>query len=389
MIDRHIAKLRHCELGLGLRMGLSGGASFNPAILFANGEQGAWFDPSDLSTLFQDSAGTTAGAVGQAVGLQLDKSKGLAVGAELLGTGTTGLVGSATAAAYNTSTGAGSVTRVDGANQSFVSFASLTAINFYKVRIVNTGAVDLLVRAANSGGALVQTIVAGATFDGYISGQTTYVLTTASGGGTASFTVTSFKHIAGNHAFQSTAASRPILRQSAGGLLYLEYDGVDDFLVTNAIDFSASDKVAVFAGVRALANERIVLELSPSLDTNNGSFYVYKSSSGWGFGSKGTVASEPNATTYVPPITNVLTGLGDIGGDSAILRVNGSQSATSATDQGTGNFGNYALYRGRRGGASLSFNGWDFGTIIRGGASTDVLITQTEAWLANKTGVSF
>ena len=49
-----------------------------PIALFSNGEQGAWYDPSDYSTLFQDSAGTTpVTAVEQFVGLMLDKSKGL------------------------------------------------------------------------------------------------------------------------------------------------------------------------------------------------------------------------------------------------------------------------------------------------------------------------
>lgn len=47
---------------------------FSPAELFANGEQGAWFDPSDLSSMFQDAAGTTPAAYGQPVGLILDKS---------------------------------------------------------------------------------------------------------------------------------------------------------------------------------------------------------------------------------------------------------------------------------------------------------------------------
>ena len=43
--------------------------------LFASGEQGAWYDPSDLSTMFQDSAGTTpVTAAGQPVGKILDKS---------------------------------------------------------------------------------------------------------------------------------------------------------------------------------------------------------------------------------------------------------------------------------------------------------------------------
>ena len=48
---------------------------FSPSILFANGEQGAWYDPSDITTMFQDSAGTMpVTAVGQPVGRILDKS---------------------------------------------------------------------------------------------------------------------------------------------------------------------------------------------------------------------------------------------------------------------------------------------------------------------------
>ena len=51
------------------------GRGFSPASLFANGEQGAFYDPSDLSTLFQDDAGTTPVTdPGQTVGLMLDKS---------------------------------------------------------------------------------------------------------------------------------------------------------------------------------------------------------------------------------------------------------------------------------------------------------------------------
>ena len=43
--------------------------------LFASGEQGAWYDPSDMATLYQDSAGTTpVTAVEQYVGRMLDKS---------------------------------------------------------------------------------------------------------------------------------------------------------------------------------------------------------------------------------------------------------------------------------------------------------------------------
>jgi hypothetical protein len=50
---------------------------WHPGWLFRNGAQGAWFDPSDLSTLFQDAAGTIAvTAAGQPVGRMADKSGG-------------------------------------------------------------------------------------------------------------------------------------------------------------------------------------------------------------------------------------------------------------------------------------------------------------------------
>ena len=78
--------------GLSLAITNVLGGRLNPLSWFAAGEQGAWYDPSDLTTLFQDSAGTTPmSAVGtvadQPVGLMLDKSKGLALGAELVTNG--------------------------------------------------------------------------------------------------------------------------------------------------------------------------------------------------------------------------------------------------------------------------------------------------------------
>ena len=48
--------------------------------LWKNGEQGVWYDPSDLSTMYQDAAGTTPcylpgqGQVDPPVGRILDKS---------------------------------------------------------------------------------------------------------------------------------------------------------------------------------------------------------------------------------------------------------------------------------------------------------------------------
>ena len=52
--------------------------------LFANNEQGFFYDPNDLTTMFQDAEGTApVTAVLQPVGLVLDKRKGLKAVPEL------------------------------------------------------------------------------------------------------------------------------------------------------------------------------------------------------------------------------------------------------------------------------------------------------------------
>jgi hypothetical protein len=55
---------------------------WSPHLLFT--APGVWYDPSDYSTLYQDSAGVTpVTAVEQSVGLLLDKSRGLVQGTSL------------------------------------------------------------------------------------------------------------------------------------------------------------------------------------------------------------------------------------------------------------------------------------------------------------------
>ena len=69
------------------------GGLFSPAALFAGGTvAGAWYDPSDLSTMFDSSAGTTPVAMpglgaAVSVGLMLDKSRGLVLGSETVTNG--------------------------------------------------------------------------------------------------------------------------------------------------------------------------------------------------------------------------------------------------------------------------------------------------------------
>lgn len=258
-----------------LRTALMRGRFFNPLSLFAAGEQGVWYDPSDFSTLFQDAAGTIpVTAAGQPVGMMRDKS-----------------------------------------------------------------------------------------------GR-------------------------GNHATQATPTSRPTL-QTAGGKWFLAFDGVDDWLSTAAINFSATDKMTAWIGIRKLvdAATAIPLELSTNLNFNNGAFYFTApnaASQSYAFSSKGSSPASAIYTNTIvaAPNSSVLTGLGDIAADSSILRVNGVQVASNIADQGTGTYGTWSLYLGRRGGASLPFNGNLYSVIVRGAASSIQQITNTENYTNSKIGAS-
>jgi hypothetical protein len=64
-------------IGIGatlFKRAVMGSRGFSPSALFANGEEGAWYDPSDLSTMFQNSDGTGAPAVNGPIGYIADKS---------------------------------------------------------------------------------------------------------------------------------------------------------------------------------------------------------------------------------------------------------------------------------------------------------------------------
>ena len=262
------------NLSISLSLGSTHSAGFNPAAaLFGAGEQGCWLDPSDFSTMFQDSAGTTpVTAVGQPVGRILDKS-----------------------------------------------------------------------------------------------GR-------------------------GNHATVAAAGSRPTLEQDASGRYFLLFDGIDDFLQTGTIT-PGIDKAQVFAGVRKLSDVGVgsLLAISADPTTNNGSLGILApetaAANTYHVSSRGTAMATATGSGFAAPITSVLTGLGDISGDSTILRVNGTQAAINTADQGTGNFLTYPHFIGRLGGTSLPFNGRLYQLITRFGANLSAdRIAQTETFVNQRTG---
>jgi hypothetical protein len=198
----------------------------------------------------------------------------------------------------------------------------------------------------------------------------------------------------GNHATQATPSKRPIYT-TGGGLSWLAFDGVDDAMATAAIDFTGTNKMSVFAGVRKLSDAAtgVMAEISASATHSDGTFAMYNSANstvnGAGFFSKATAIAAAIATVgLVPPANAALTGLGDISGDRSIIRINGIQRATGPQDQGAGNYGNHVLNIGSRNQASLFFKGNLYGLIIAGKMASTDEIASTEAYMAAKSGVT-
>ena len=471
---------------------------FSPASFFANGEQGWWYDPSNFATLFQDSAGTTpVTAVEQPVGLQLDLSKGLVLGPELVvngdfSNGTTGWIAFSGATSISNVNSSLRVTIVSGiatatqsaamttvAGRTYILsisklFTNGSSFSFYIGPTAGSGAIYASPQNTNLGTFEVRFVA---------SGTTTYVNLECRGsvGNYADFDNISVKELPGNHRFQSTSANRPVvsarvnlfvgtatlstqsvttratthtltftgagsitltgtaigvytagtysvtttagtltatvlgtvtqadLREtnvgvglpayqgvvtstnydSVGFPVYIKPNGSNQFMQTNSINFTATDKMTVWQGVRKLsdAGVKMIDEFSAAVELNQGAFAVYvDGSSNAIFASRGNVGpAYAQSVITAAPFTFVQTGIGDISGDVATLRINGVQFATSSSNQGVGNYGNFPAYFYMRAGTTFPFNGHDYGSIARGAASTAAQITNGETYINSLT----
>lgn len=189
--------------------------------------------------------------------------------------------------------------------------------------------------------------------------------------------------------------SNATLQIDSEGKRYVNFNGTSSSGATGAIDFSGTDKLTVSIGAYKGSDvaSGVLLELTASYSANNGTFGLFApGNSGVGnysWASRGTASAIATAATYTAPIKNVITGIGNIAGDSSIIRVNGAQIDSVATDQGTGNYSNAAIYIGARNSGSIFFTGRFYGMVARGAASSAGQIADVERYLAGLTGVNF
>ena len=410
-------------------------------LLFAASEPGAWYDPSDLSTLFQDSAGTVpVTAVEQPVGRILDKSgrgnhatqatttkrpvlsrrvnlltkteqfedgvwfKGgyggglppTVIANDASGPASDGFADKVTFSA----TGAGAQSLL----YTLAAFSPAVYRGVLCLKAASPGDVGKIIALRHASGAAYLLITLTADYQVISRNETAL----AAVGGTLDIALrpdvgTSSGEVSMHLAYASltlaTDAHLPYQwvntatdydADPAKFPAYLKFDGVDDALATGNIDFTGTDKMTVWAGVTKLSDAAtsILLESSADTNSNSGSFYITApespGESSLAFKSRGSINLAPvNLFGNAAPLSRVVTALGDIGGDIATIRVAGA-SNTSTQDQGTGSYGNYPLYIGARAGTWLYFNGRLYSLIVRGAATPLPQIEATENLIRQK-----
>lgn len=225
---------------------------FDPLTLFSEGQQGAWYDPSDLTTLFQDTAGTTPVTVdGDPVGLMLDKRLGLRTGdTEFVVNGdfSGGNTGWTLNPGWSISNG-----RAVADNVTFVAHRLSTVDEVFISEGTFLLQFDLNV---TEGG--VKAVLTDGGYTGYFSssGRCTAVINRAGANNarldfmrdeklgifTGTIDNVSVRELPGNHASQSTTAAKP-----TKFALGLSSDGVDDLMDMPVGILDAQEFTCVFS----------------------------------------------------------------------------------------------------------------------------------------------
>lgn len=208
--------------------------AWSPLSLFALGEQGAWYDPSDLSTMFQDSAGTLpVTADGQPVGLILDKSKGLVLGPELVTNGSFD-VGTGWSLTNSTISGGKLVCNAVGSVFLATQSVAFTYPKSYELNVVISGLVSGNLSVVFGVGVNVSSpiLVSNGAYKFIIasgSGNSELRLMSLGSGFVGNVDSISIKEISGNPATAPSDAARP-LKTSTGASKWVNYDAIDDVL---------------------------------------------------------------------------------------------------------------------------------------------------------------
>ena len=398
-------------------------AAWTPAQLFASSEIGAWYDPSDFSTLFQDSAGTTpVTAVEQPVGLMQDKSgngfhviQATSAARPILRSRYNRLLytDNFSNAAWLTYLGA----TKSGTNECTVTFGSSADSTVYQNTANYVGRYTLKIQAKSSTSKKFRLAV----YDGIVYSSSDF--TTTSDWQTFTFSVTTATNVI-NVSIQNESAGgagaiivrKMDLRYSrefgtqpdyqavssatsydtTGFAPYLDFDGSDDYLFYSSNISLPLVNRTTFIGLTPTSRVDYAgfIAVCPSTgndyDSTNAYVLEFFSTSQYRFDgstSNSYALNVPFSAGFQSVITeNKTTG-------SGISRVDGAQVATDTSFTEFSSVSTGGLLIGGRfvSGAVASGNKckWHFyGAVVRGAASNSTEIANMESWLAGKMKVT-
>lgn len=367
---------------------------WNPRLLFLSGEQGVWYDPSDVSALFQDADGTIpVTADGDPVGLMLDRRLPL---------------GSYTVFDPDridpgwTDNGDGSYTH---SGSLFSGIGMLSAFPGLPSR----GLLSFTIDDSNGGNLVIRSIFGEPSTNLLLNGEPgeyeiaydlkggegIYFFPGSSPRWNGTISNISFRELPGNHASQAVSASRPIYRTD-GTLHWLEFDGVDDFLSVQPVDMSHTNQQVIYAGLRkegADGSFRALIETGTNVNSTRGvlisapssdSDANYRIRANAGAGAE-NISSSTGSFSGVT--TNVITGVHAPGVVGTRLSVDGQEVSSGLAANNNGNFENVAWTIGSRLGTTAFFLGRVYGMVVVDNYAVS-RVALAEQFLATKSGVT-
>jgi len=197
-----------------------------------------------------------------------------------------------------------------------------------------------------------------------------------------------------NHATQTNPDNRPVLQQTAGGLWYLDFDGVDDWIATAigtplGAGMTAYSAFAAFE-LNAESNTDGILSFTDDFFFTGDSLYLLRNRSntgidqisGFPFGTNDFFPAAQSSSTLTPYISGMVS---ESGGQSA--RLNGTEYATGTVTQSASTpaeiiLGDYPKSGGGAGNLKI------FSALVINRTLTTQEISDTETFLADRSGVT-
>lgn len=418
------------------------------SLLFGSGQQGAWYDPSDMSTLFQDEAGTIpVTAVEQPVGRMLDKSGrgnhatqatttkrpvlsrrvNLALATEDASSAKWMPPINATVAAAS-AVGAPLVSALWAVTETATSAVHVVGMTLLGVVSGGTYTISYIVKAGARTWARIFEDTAGSF--AYFNLSTGEIGTTTNATANIVSLGNGFYRCSMTYAQSGTvlrARIAPALNNGVvvyagdGGIglyvsglqiepgpltsyqrvntatdydadpakfpAYLRFDGVDDAMQTGNIDFTSTNKMTVWAGVQEFnTSVGMICEFTANAGNIPQSFYLAVKDTGGGTSSF-SARGLTIASIGRRSVSNPLlaSGAADLSIPSVVARFNQTSTGNTVIVGSTAaGFANAPLYVGARAGTSLFFNGRIYSLIVRGAQSSLSQIEATEVHIKQK-----